>query len=83
MIRLIFQVEADNYVRKYDEDENLDKWNTFEWTGVCFWLIYYKGWPIVHGRVILETWKTWLVQWTLLAYTSVTFYKVPEQHGHV
>ena len=44
------------------------------------------GWPDIHGFVFLVPCKTWLVQCTLInisVHTSVTFFKVPEHHGHV
>ena len=38
----------------------------------------------LHGRVFLVPYKTLPdVRHCTIAYTSVTFYKVPEQHGHV
>ena len=44
------------------------------------------GWPFIHGRVFLVRRKTWLVhgvRYCTVAYIIVTFYNVPEQHGHV
>ena len=40
---------------------------------------YNTGWPVIHGRVFLVTCKKWLVKNT----RQVTFYRVPEKHGHV
>ena len=37
------------------------------------------GWPVIHGRVFMVPFRTWLVQCTLL----YTLNKVPEQHDHV